>query len=44
MIAAGRALAAAVLLFGAAGVAPAAEANKPLLDSATRQQPGAIKL
>jgi glutamate carboxypeptidase len=44
MIAAGRALAAAVLLLGAASIAPAAEANKPLLDSAERQQPGAIKL
>jgi glutamate carboxypeptidase len=44
MIAAGRALAAAVLLLGTAGVAPAAEANKPILDSAGRQQSGAIKL
>ena len=44
MIATGRALVAAVLLLGAASVAPAVEANKPLLDSAARQQPGAIKL
>jgi glutamate carboxypeptidase len=44
MIAAGRAVAAAVLLLGASSIAPAAEANKPILDSAERQQPGAIKL
>jgi glutamate carboxypeptidase len=44
MIAAGRALAAAVLLLATAGIAPAAEAIKPILDSAERQQPGAIKL
>jgi glutamate carboxypeptidase len=44
MIAAGRALAAAVLLLGAPGIALAAEANKLILDSAARQQPGAIKL
>ena len=44
MITAGRALAAAVLLLGTPGIAPAAEANRPLLDSAARQQSGAIKL
>ena len=44
MIAAGRALAAAALLLGAPGIALAVEANKPVLDSAARQQPGAIKL
>ena len=44
MIATGRALVAVVLLLGAASVAPAVEANKPLLDSAERQRPGAIKL
>jgi glutamate carboxypeptidase len=44
MIATGRALAAAALLLGATGIASAVEANKPILDSAERQQPGAIKL
>ena len=44
MIATGRALAAAVLLLGAASIAPAVEANKPILDSAERLQPSAIKL
>ena len=43
MIATGRALA-VVLLLGMPGTASAVEANKPLLDSAQRQQPGAIKL
>ena len=43
MMATGRALA-AMLLLATPGMAPAAEANKPLLDSAERQQPGAIKL
>ena len=43
MMATGRALA-AMLLLATPGMAPAAEANKPLLDSAARQQPGAIKL
>jgi glutamate carboxypeptidase len=44
VIATGRALAAAVLLLGTVGIASAAEANKPILDSAERLQPGAIKL
>jgi len=44
MMATVRAFAVAMLLLGAASMAPAAEANKPLLDSAARQQPGAIKL
>ena len=44
MIATGRALATAMLLLSATGIAPAVEANKPLLDSAARQQSGAIKL
>jgi len=44
MIAAARAAVAAAVLFGAGGVAPAVEAVKPILDSAARQQPGAIKL
>src|SRR4249919_2179682 len=44
MMATGRALAVAALLLGTAGSAPAAEPNKPILDSAERQQPGAIKL
>jgi glutamate carboxypeptidase len=44
MIAAARALAAAMLLLATPGMASAAEANKPILDSAARQQPGAIKL
>jgi glutamate carboxypeptidase len=38
------AIAVAVLMLGLAGGAMAAEANKPILDSAERQQPGAIKL
>ena len=44
MMATGRALAAVMLLFGTIGTARAAEANKPILDSAERHQPGAIKL
>ncbi len=44
MIPTQRALAIAVLLLATAGSAPAAEANKPILDSAERQQPGAIQL
>jgi glutamate carboxypeptidase len=44
MMAAARALAVAALLLAAAGAAPAAEANKLILDSAARQQSGAIKL
>jgi glutamate carboxypeptidase len=44
MMAAARALAVVALLLGAVGIAPAVEANKPVLDSAARQQPGAIKL
>ena len=38
-----RAIAVAVLLLGTPGIA-AAEANKPILDSAERQQPNAMKL
>ena len=44
MMATGRVLAAVMLLLATAGIAPAVEANKPILDSAQRQQPGAIKL
>jgi glutamate carboxypeptidase len=43
MIAAGHALA-AMLLLATPGLASAAEANKAILDSAARQQPGAVKL
>jgi glutamate carboxypeptidase len=39
-----RAIAIVALTLGMAGGAMAAEANKPILDSAQRQQPGAIKL
>jgi glutamate carboxypeptidase len=39
-----RLLAALALTLGGVGIAPAAEANKPVLDSAERQQPGAIRL
>src|SRR3981081_1952438 len=39
-----RALAVATLLLGAPTLATAAEPNKAILDSAERQQPGAIKL
>ena len=39
-----RRIAVAALLLGTPAMAPAAEANKPILDSAERQQPGAIKL
>jgi glutamate carboxypeptidase len=38
-----RAIAAAALMLGISGMA-AAEANKPILDSAERQQPNAMKL
>jgi glutamate carboxypeptidase len=44
MIVTGRAFAVVALLLGTVGMAPAVEANKPLLDSAQRQQSGAIKL
>jgi len=44
MIAAGRALAAAMLLLATPAMAPTAEANKPILDRAARQQASAIKL
>ena len=44
MIAIGRALLAVTLLLATASIAPAVEANKPILDSAQRLQPGAIKL
>jgi glutamate carboxypeptidase len=44
MIATGRAFAAAALLLVTASMVPAAEANKPILDSAERQQAGAMKL
>jgi len=44
MIAVRRALTAAMLLLATVGNASAVEANKPILDSAARQQPGAIKL
>jgi glutamate carboxypeptidase len=39
-----RAIAVAALLLGTPGIAAAAEANKPILDSAERQQPDAMKL
>ena len=38
-----RAIAVAVLMLGMSGIA-AAEANRPILDSAERQQPNAMKL
>ena len=39
-----QAIAVAALMLGVAGGALAAEANKPILDSAQRQQPGAVRL
>jgi glutamate carboxypeptidase len=44
MIAVRRALTAAMLLLATVGNASAVEANKPILDSAARQQPGAMML